>query len=163
MKTVKIFVMAAALGLLGACAPMSPYEAVDSPAVRKMVEGARTRTDHEALVAHFESLAADMRAKAEEQRQLLQHYQEKSYLYGRQAQDRQSHTWALMNRYERATKASLGKAASHRQFAAKLGQDERESNTATGAGSANTPRTTGTSRTLDARSDAHSSRRLPNN
>jgi len=156
-------VMAAALGLLGACAPMSPYEAVDSPAVRKMVEGARTRTDHEALVAHFESLAADMRAKAEEQRQLLQHYQEKSYLYGRQAQDRQSHTWALMNRYERATKASLGKAASHRQFAAKLGQDERESNTANGAGSARTPRTTGTSRTLDARSDAHSSRRLPNN
>ena len=154
--------MAAALGLLGACAPMSPYEAVDSPAVRKMVEGARTRTDHEALVAHFESLAADMRAKAEEQRQLLQHYQEKSYLYGRQAQDRQSHTWALMNRYERAAKASMGKAALHRRLADGLGPDDRERHAATGAvsartsGASGTSGISGTSRTGDAGS--HSSR-----
>jgi len=139
--------MAAALGLLGACAPMSPYEAVDSPAVRKMVEGARTRTDHEALVTHFERLAADMRAKAEEQRQLLQHYQEKSYLYGRQAQDRQSHTWALMNRYERAAKASMGKAALHRRLADGLGPDDRERHAATGAVSARTSGASGTSGT----------------
>ena len=74
---------------------------------------------------YFENLAAEMRIKAEEQRKLLQHYQEKSYLYGRQAQDQQSHTWALMHRYEQAAKTSLGKAASHRRLAATLERDER--------------------------------------
>jgi len=157
VKTGKFFVMAATLGLLGACAPMSPYEAVDSPAVRKTVENARTPGDHAALVTYFENLAAEMRIKAEEQRQLLQHFQEKSYLYGRQAQDRQSHTWALMNRYERAAKASMGKAASHRRLAAGLEQDEGERYAATGARSAKTPGTAGTSRTGDAgtRSSRH--------
>ena len=117
--------MVATLGLVGACAPMSPYEAVNSPAVLKRVENARTRADHTALSIYFENLAAEMRIKAEEQRKLLQHYQEKSYLYGRQAQDQQSHTRALMHRYEQAAKTSLGKAASHRRLAATLERDER--------------------------------------
>ncbi|PTR16308.1 hypothetical protein C8R31_102322 [Nitrosospira sp. Nsp2] len=120
--------MAATLGILCACAPMSPYEAVNSPAVLKIVENARTTGDHAALSTYFENLGAEMRIKAEEQRKLLQHYQEKSYLYGRQAQDQQSHTWALMHRYEQAAKTSLGKAASHRQIAARLA---RESGNAT--------------------------------
>jgi hypothetical protein len=64
-----------------------------------------------------------MRARANEQRKLLDHYQEKSYLYGRLAQDQQSHTWALMQRYEQAAKASLGKATLHRQIAARLEQE----------------------------------------
>ncbi|WON73694.1 hypothetical protein [Nitrosospira sp. Is2] len=123
MKTGKVFVMAATLGILCACAPMSPYEAVNSPAVLKIVENARTTGDHAALSTYFENLAAEMRIKAEEQRKLLQHYQEKSYLYGRQAQDQQSHTWALMHRYEQAAKTSLGKAASHRQIAARLARE----------------------------------------
>jgi len=147
VETGKIFVIAATLGLMGACAPMSPYEAVDSPAVRKTVENARSPGDHAALVTYFENLAAEMRIKAEEQRQLLQHFQEKSYLYGRQAQDRQSHTWALMNRYERAAKASMGKAALHRRLADGLGPDDRERHAATGAVSARTSGASGTSGT----------------
>ena len=125
--------MAATLGLLSACAPMSPYEAVNSPAVLQKVENARTRADHVALSTYFENLAAEMRIKAEAQRKLLQQYQEKSYLYGRQAQDQQSHTWALMHRYERASKTSLGKAASHRGIAARLERDERVRGTASGS------------------------------
>lgn len=73
---------------------------------------------------HFENLAEEMQIRTEEQRKLLQHYQERGYLYGRQAQDRKSHTWALMMRYEKAMKTSLSKAAVHRQIAAKLGRDE---------------------------------------
>ena len=92
------------LGLLTSCAPMSPYEIVDSPALRKTVESAKTREGHEALTRHFETLAGEMHRKAEEQRQLLQHYEERSYLYGRKAQDRQAHTWALMRKYEKAAK-----------------------------------------------------------
>jgi hypothetical protein len=133
VKTGNFFVMAATLGLLGACAPMSPYEAVNSPAVLQKVENARTRADHVALSTYFENLAAEMRIKAEAQRKLLQQYQEKSYLYGRQAQDQQSHTWALMHRYERAAKTSLGKAASHRGIAARLERDERVRGTASGS------------------------------
>jgi len=111
------------LGLLASCAPMSPYQAVDSPALRQTVENARTREDHEALTRQFETLASEMRRKAEEQRELLQHYEEKSYLYGRQAQDLQSHTWALMVKYEKAARTSQSYAASHRQIAAQLEQD----------------------------------------
>ncbi|HET7060860.1 MAG TPA: hypothetical protein VFI43_01635 [Nitrosospira sp.] len=110
------------LGFLASCAPMSRYEAIDSPVLRQTVENARTREDHEALTRHFETLADEMRSKAEEQRKLLEHYEEKSYLYGRQAQDRQSHTWALMVKYEKAARASQVYAASHRIIAAKLEQ-----------------------------------------
>lgn len=102
---------------------MSRYEAVKSPSILKAVQDARTYSDHTVLVRLFEDLSKEMRAKAEEQKRLLEHYQEKSYLYGRQAQDRQSNTWALMNRYEQATKTSLSKAASHRQIAAELKQE----------------------------------------
>lgn len=102
---------------------MSPYEAVNSPALLKTVEEARTYKDHYALTKQFENLAEEMCARANKQRKLLDHYQEKSYLYGRLAQDQQSHTWALMQRYEQAAKASLGKAALHRQIAARLEQE----------------------------------------
>ncbi|WP_254772540.1 hypothetical protein [Nitrosospira multiformis] len=102
---------------------MSPYETVNSPALLKTVEEARTYKDHYALTKQFENLAEEMRARANEQRKLLDHYQEKSYLYGRLAQDQQSHTWALMQRYEHAAKASLGKAALHRQIATRLEQE----------------------------------------
>ncbi|SOD41676.1 hypothetical protein [Nitrosovibrio sp. Nv4] len=126
MKTrrfLAIVSMVSILGFLASCAPMSPYEAVNSPTLRKTVQNARTRSDHDALTRHFENLAEEMRIKAAEQKKLLQHYEEKSYLYGRQAQDRQSHTWALMVRYEQAAKTSLSKAASHRQIAAQLEPD----------------------------------------
>ena len=124
METKKILTIVAILGLLASCAPMSPYEAVNSPALRKVVQNARTRSDHDALTKYFEKLAEEMQAKAEEQRKLLEHYQEKGYLYGRQAQDRQSHTWALMVRYEQAIETSLAKAAAHRQTAAELARDD---------------------------------------
>lgn len=120
METRKILTIVTLLLLLASCAPMSPYEAVNSSALRKVVQSARTRSDHDALRKHFENLAQEMREKAEEQRKLLEHYQEKGYLYGRQSQDRQSQTWALMLKYEQAIKKSLAKAAVHRQTAAEL-------------------------------------------
>jgi hypothetical protein len=110
---------------------MSPHEAVNSPALRKVVQNARTRSDHDALTKYFENLAEEMQVKAQEQRKLLEHYEEKGYLYGRQALSRQSHTWALMNRYELAVKTSLANAATHRQRAAELARGERDDYAAT--------------------------------
>jgi hypothetical protein len=120
MKTKRFAAIISMTGLLISCAPMSPYEAINSPVLRKAIQNARTRSDHYALTGYFENLAQEMKAKAEEQRKLLEHYQEKSYLYGRQAQDRQSHTWALLRKYEQAAETSLAEAASHRRIAAEL-------------------------------------------
>lgn len=125
MKATRFVALVSMLGLLVSCAPMSPHEAISSPALRKAVQSARTRSDHTALWKHFEKLALEMRVKAEEQRQLLEHYQEKSYLYGREAQDRQSHTWALLNRYELAVEQSLAEADAHRQKAANLSRQDQ--------------------------------------
>jgi aldehyde:ferredoxin oxidoreductase len=142
MKINRFLIVISALGILAACAPMSRYEAVKSPAILKAVQDARTYIDHNALAKRFENLAKEMRIKAEEQRRLLEHYQEKSYLYGRQAQDRKSHTWALMHRYEQAAKTSLSKAASHRQMAAKLKQDGYATPIRQTENAANNPKTT---------------------
>lgn len=134
--------MISTLGLLVACAPMSRYEAIKSPAILKAEQDARTSGDHSALAKLFENLAKEMRMQAEEQGKLLEHYQEKSYLYGRQAQDRKSHTWALMHRYQQAAKTSLGKAATHRQTAAKLKQDDYANLIRQTDNAANGPKTT---------------------
>lgn len=140
MKTKRNLAIVAILGLMVSCAPMSPYETVDSSVLRKVAQNARTRSQHEALTKYFENLAREMRVKAEEQKALLEHYQEKGYLYGRQAQDHQSHTWALMNRYELAIEKSRTKAAFHRQTAAGLARDDdaitvRQTNATTNANS----------------------------
>jgi hypothetical protein len=99
---------------------MSRYQAVDSPSLQQASQNARTLAEHLALTEHYENLAREMQANAGEQQKLLNHYQEKSYYYGRQAQDRQSHTWALMIKYEQAAKASLSKADFHRRVTAEL-------------------------------------------
>ena len=80
---------------------MGPLEAQNANA-RKAAESARTYADHDRLAKQYESAAKELLVKAEEQKKLLQHYEEKSYLYGRQAQDNKSHTAALLSRYQRA-------------------------------------------------------------
>jgi hypothetical protein len=70
-----------------------------------------------------------MQAKVKEQKELLEQYQNKSYLYGRRAQDLQSHTEALIRDYERTIAADMQEAALHRQMASKL--DENHATTGT--------------------------------
>ena len=107
------------LGFLTACAQMGPHEA-ENATVRKAAESARTYADHDRLAQRYQSAARELRVKAEEQKKLLQHYEEKSYLYGRQAQDNKSHTQALVSRYERAVEDNVKLAAHHRNMAAEL-------------------------------------------
>lgn len=110
------------LAVLAACAQMIPHEAVQNANIRKAVQNARTRSDHDTLTKYFEGAAKQMRTKAEEQKKLLDHYEEKSYLYGRQAQDLKSHTWALARKYEETAEAYIKEAAAHRQMAAEAAQ-----------------------------------------
>ena len=98
---------------------MGPHEAENATA-RKATESARTYAEHDRLAQRYQSAAKELRAKAEEQKKRLQHYEEKSYLYGRQAQDNKSHTAALLSRYERAVEDNVKLAAHHRNMAAEL-------------------------------------------
>jgi hypothetical protein len=123
MKT-RTFFAALSLGFLASCAQMSPHEAVQSPTIRKAAQSARTRRDHDGLTKYFEHVADEMQAKAEEQRKLLQQYEEKSYLYGREAQDLISHTTALIRKYGETAQENRKEAALHRQMALEQGQSE---------------------------------------
>lgn len=116
MKT-RALLAALSLGLLASCAPMTSHEAIQNTNIRKAVQNARTRSDHDALTMYFEGAAREMQTKAEEQKRLLEHYEQKSYLYGRQAQDLKSHTWALARKYEETAEANIKEAAAHRQMA----------------------------------------------
>lgn len=86
-------------------------------------EEARKR--HEVVAKYYEDEAGKMQAKAKELKLLLEHYEDKSYLYGKKAQDLQAHTEALVRKYEKAAKTDLAEAASHRKIALKLRDKER--------------------------------------
>lgn len=98
---------------------MGPHEA-ENVTARNAAESAKTYADHDRLAQRYQNTAKELRVKAEEQKKLLQHYEEKSYLYGRQAQDNKSHTQALVARYERAVEDNVKLAAHHRNLAAQL-------------------------------------------
>ena len=64
-----------------------------------------------------------MRLMVKEKTELLEHYEDKSYLYARQAGP-QSQTSALIREYGKSKKASTKMATLHRQMAAKLNQNQ---------------------------------------
>jgi predicted small lipoprotein YifL len=121
-KIGKLFA-ALAITLLASCAQMGPLEAQNAD-IRKAAENARTHADHNRLAKQYESTAKELLVKAEEQKKLLQHYEEKSYLYGRQAQDHQSHTSALLNKYQQAAAETIKQAAFHHKIAAELAKGD---------------------------------------
>lgn len=80
-----------------------------------LVSGTKIPNDYDALVKHFETVAKEMQVKQEEQEKLLEHYEAKSYLYGRQAQDLKSHCQALLRNYQQAAEAANANLANIRQ------------------------------------------------
>lgn len=123
-------------GLLAALSPSSvAAEAAETPAVRSAAGDTATGNDprpvlqsyedessrtHEAVAKHHEDVAKALQVKIQEQKQLIEHYEEKGYTYGRQAQDLQAHAEALVRKYEMAARTNLEEAALHRQMALKL-------------------------------------------
>ena len=82
----------------------------------KPVQNAATPGDHKKVAKCFEDV--ELQQKVYKKKELLQHYQDKSYLYGRRAQDLQAHT--LLPNYEKVVKISMKEAATHRQMASNL-------------------------------------------
>lgn len=81
---------------------------------------AQASKNHETIAKYYEDSAAEMQAKAQEHKLLLEQYEEKSYLYGKNAQDLQSHAAALIRKYEQAAEADAKKANTHRTIASRL-------------------------------------------
>ncbi|MEP6879908.1 MAG: hypothetical protein ABI865_13780, partial [Nitrosospira sp.] len=69
---------------------------IDTPEIVAAAQNATTQRAHEGLAKYYEAAAAQVQTKVEEKKELLEHYEDKSYLYGRRAQDLQSHTHALI-------------------------------------------------------------------
>ena len=86
---------------------------IDTPEIRAAAQNAASPREHEAVAKHYENAAAEVQAKLKEQKELLEQYQNKSYLYGKEAQDLQSHTEALVRDYEETLAKTMEEAAAH--------------------------------------------------
>ena len=115
-KIGKFIAAVSVLGFLASCAQTGALEVRDAE-LSKAAQGARTYADHDRLAKQYKNSARELLVKADEQKKLLTQYQEKSYMFGRQAQDLQSHTAALMHKYERAAENTIQQAAYHQQMA----------------------------------------------
>ena len=89
MKNGKIVATLYMLGLLAAV--VSTADAAEITDVDKAVQNAVTPSEHEAVARYYEDAARALLAKEQEQKSLLEQYESKSYLYGRNAQDLQAH------------------------------------------------------------------------
>jgi hypothetical protein len=115
MKAGKIVTNVSLLSLLAMLSAPSFSFDIDSA-----VQNAATAHDHEVAAKHYLEVAKEMQAKEREQKQLLDEYQNHSYLYGRQAQDLQAHSEALARKYGKEARASLKEAELHHQMALQL-------------------------------------------
>ncbi len=106
--------------LASATVSVNAAQPADTPEIRAAAQNAVTPGDHLAVAKSYEDMATQLQAKAQEQQALLEQYQNKSYMYGRQAQDLQSHAEALARKYEATASATMKEAALHRQIAGKL-------------------------------------------
>ncbi len=117
MKTRSFVAILSLLALVAGFSPASAADRAADSAGMRATQGAATRDDHEMVAAYHENAAREAQAKLEEQKQLLDEYENKSYLYGRQAQDLQSHAGALIRKLEHSVDENVKQAALHRQMA----------------------------------------------
>ncbi|HEY8097347.1 MAG TPA: hypothetical protein VIE65_14800 [Methylobacter sp.] len=113
MKKQLVITLFLALSLLSACSEMNPHPMDMSQAL----QSATSKADHEALAKHYDEAAEAMQVKVDEHKKLLDQYQSKSYLYGRQAEDLKAHSQELINVYEKAVAANRKMAEMHRKIA----------------------------------------------
>ncbi|KIO48252.1 hypothetical protein SQ11_13300 [Nitrosospira sp. NpAV] len=116
MKAKDTFAILSLLGLLAVGAPIDTVKA-ENLTDQSAIQLVASSSEHSVLAKDFEDAARQMQAKSDEQKKLLEHYEDKSYLYGKQAQDLQSHTSALIRKYEQAARSNMKEAIAHRQMA----------------------------------------------
>lgn len=127
MKIDKIVATFSLLSLMFMAAMSFPVQAaaeVEGFDVDAASRNAATRSDHEAVARYYDNAAVETQAKAYEQKRLLEQYENKSYLYGREAQDMLAHTYALARKYEKEAQANTREAALHRQIASQIEEND---------------------------------------
>lgn len=113
MKHTYLITLLFALVLLAGCAEMNPHP-MD---MTQAVQNAGSKADHEALAKHYDEEANEMQLKVDEHKKILEQYQSKAYLYGRQAEDFKAHCQRLVTSYENAVDANRKMAEMHRALA----------------------------------------------
>jgi hypothetical protein len=114
-ETMKFVAAAAVLGLLASCAQTGLLEDNDHTSMNTI--NTRPSGDHDRIARQYENTARELFAKAGEHTKLLQHYEDKSYLYGRRGQDFQSQAVALERKYKLAAEKATAQAAFHNWMA----------------------------------------------
>lgn len=122
-RTGKFVVVLSMLGVLASCAQMAPLE-VRNADTRRVADNARTYSDHHSVARQYEITAKALLAEVEKQKKLIEHYEDKSYLYGKRAQDMRSHTWALLRKYEKVAEETVKQAAFHQKMASELARND---------------------------------------
>lgn len=80
--------------------------------------------DHEALVKHYGNLVEEAKVRLQENRKILEEYEDHPYYYGRQGQDVRSHASANIREYEKTLKENLANVDLHRRMAAEQQNDQ---------------------------------------
>jgi predicted DNA-binding protein YlxM (UPF0122 family) len=122
-RTGKFVLVLSMLGVLASCAQMAPLEARNAD-TRRVADNARTYSDHHSVARQYEITAKALLAEVEKQKKLIEHYEDKSYLYGKRAQDIRSHTWALLRKYEKVAEETVKQAAFHQKMASELARSD---------------------------------------
>jgi hypothetical protein len=73
--------------------------------------------DHAMLAKYYEDQANEVKEKLQENKQILEDYEEHSFYYGRQGQDVQSHATANIREYEKLLTENLSNAELHKRIA----------------------------------------------
>lgn len=80
--------------------------------------------DHEALVKHYGNLVEETKVRLQENRKILEEYEDHPYYYGRQGQDVRSHASANIREYEKALKENMANVDLHKRMAAAQRNDQ---------------------------------------
>lgn len=103
------------LGLLALGASIGTVKA-ENLLDQSTIQTIASSNEHSILAKGFEDAALQMQAKADEQKKLLEQYEE-MHLYGWQSHNLKSRTTALIRKYEQAARADTKEARAHRQMA----------------------------------------------
>lgn len=114
MKVTLISALALAAMLSVGCASKS------GPDWRLPVQEAESAEDHEQFAQHYEEVAQNLQARADEERRVLTDYQRRPHRYGRRIKDLKAQSTALLRDYEKSAKDAREMAEYHRQMASEL-------------------------------------------
>ncbi|GAB1718474.1 MAG: hypothetical protein NTAFB09_02050 [Nitrosospira sp.] len=110
-----ILIVLSTLVLLAAGIFSSPVKA-ESFSDRSTSQAVVSPREHDLLAQQFEVAAQGMQQKADEQKRLLEQYEQIQF-YGWQSHNLKSRTAALIRKYEEAARSNMKEAAAHRQMA----------------------------------------------